>query len=1348
MNCHPGPYVRKSIIPLGISDAEAAEKLGVEKLSFCIFLNGKSPLSTELAICLEKVFGLSSEQLIEMQAAYDKQNSELSSEVNMISPSIPNFLTIKARQIENWADQHLEARSLLPVLLRKLVHSTGSGLTKVDFPGYDNSQRRGSDGFVQANDATPWITSGDSYWEFGTDKHPLVKAENDFKARLASIDSYTRKQSTYIFVTPRNWPAKNKWESEKNTTGEWKNVRVFDANDLEQWLEQSIPTQIWLSEQLNVSTNGYETLNQAWNRWANASHPHLTPSLFAPSIALYQETFKNWLEKTSDKPFVITADSHLEALAFLACLFNDVELRRYKDLSAVFTSPDALNSLISSAATFIPIVFSAAAERELFDVYHRIHCIVYRPRNVVDIVPDIKLDLLSHETFKEALISMGIDDSEVDRLAKESGRSPTILRRRLSKNTAISTPDWSRNDDWAKSLVPMVLIGAWHFTSMADQYVLSSISDQSYEKIEDNIARLLKLEDSPVWSVGRYRGVASKLDAIFSISHVMTVADLDRFFTVAESVLSEIDPAIELPEEKRWAASLYNKNKLYSNALRTGVCETLVILSVHGNHLFISRLGLNVEHRVITLIRKLLTPLTFEKLLSHNDDLPHYAEAAPEEFLNILETDLTSHNPILLTLLKPVDSSKFGVRPSRTGILWGLESLAWKPNNLWRVVAILAQLSRVEIKDNWANKPINSLYAIFRSWMPQTAASLEQRLKVLDIVIRRFPDIGWKICVEQIEPGPRLGSYNYKPIWRGDASGAGQLVKHKERYTFNRRALDLLIAWPAHNEETLGDLVKSLQGIPVEDQNKIWDQVDSWSNESTESAKAVLREYIRQYAFTLSSRRKLNEVARDRARQSYDLLQPENLITRYAWLFADQWVVESSDEIEDENFDFTSYERKINRLRRDAIKDIWNNYGFEGIKLLLKDSNAASVIGQYITPFFMEVQAQIKFIQQLLLLNEIYQVKADGCLRGFLLGLIDNQRIKLLQLAIEEMSINDYERLLLNAPFHKSTWSLLDDNEVLHTAYWKKVFPSWGQHTPDDYNEIVSCLFKVQRPHAAFFAVHMNYNHVDTSLLKRLLFDVGATLNVEPLGQFKLKSYHISKALSSLEGRLGVTVDEMAQLEFIFIEALCDSDHEIPNLERLVATTPLLYVQALMLRFKRRGEGEDPKELVFEDSEQRSLLASAAHRLLERISRIPGTNEKGEIDVGKLKTWLTEVRELCHFYGRTEVGDEYLGKLFSRAPEKEGMWPCKEVCEVMEEFSSSGIRTGFYMGIISSRGFVWRDKGGKQERELAAKYNGLAERLYFEYPFVGRVLEDIAEFYEDEAKLQDTEEDVSKRIDN
>lgn len=1345
---HPGPYVRETVIPAGMSVKEAAKRLGIGRPALSNFLNGNSALSPEMALRLEKAFGADRNQLLDMQAAYDQQKRRAGEKEVTVRAFVPNFLTIKARQIEDWAESQIDARSHLAVLLRKLVHSTGIELRQVDFPGYDNAQRSGSDGFVEAGGATPWIPKGTSYWEFGTSQEPATKAKGDYIARLTSVDPHERANSTFVFVTPRNWRGKNAWEKQRNRAGDWKAVRVFDASDLEQWLEQSVPAQIWLAEQLALPINGYETLERAWRRWASASEPHLTPEVFAPSIIASVDTFKGWLNKPSERPCVVAADSRDEALAFLACLFDDEELRQFKDLAAVFTAPETLKKLLASSVPFIPIVHSEGAERELADAHRRLHCVVYRPRNAVDTKADITLDLLGHEAFEKALTTMGVEKDDIDRLAMESGRSPTILRRRLSKNAAIRTPTWADDNDTAKILVPMALIGAWHAESGADREIVSYVADRKYERVEDEVARLLGIDDPPVWSAGQYRGVTSKIDALFAIARMVTAEDLKRFFDCAEYVLSESDPALELPEENRWAAVLYGKKREHSGALREGICETLVVLSVHGNNLFQDRLGIDIGGRVALLIRQLLTPLTLEKLLSHSRELPHYAEAAPSEFLNIIEADLLSDDPIVLGLLKPVDSGIIWASPLRTDLIWALECLAWKPENLSRVAVILAQLSRPKIDDNWMNKPDASLQAIFRSWMPQTAASVEQRVKVLEMLTRRYPDIGWEICLEQIKPGPRFGHYSYRPRWRSDASGAGQVVTWEERWDFTRNTLDCLIAWPSHDETTLGDLVESLHSMPEEDQTRVWALIDEWSRNAGETDKATLRERIRRVSFTRRGRRRNpGDAARDRAREAYDTLRPQDPVIRHAWLFADQWVQESLDEIEEEDFDYRKREQRIDGLRREAMIEIWTRHGFEGIKELLIGSGAPGTIGRYVASCVMEVELQIDFIQRCLSLDGDIQNKAELCLQGFLSAIEDDARAEVVQAVAEGLPVEERKRLYICAPFQKSTWRLLDGySEDFRSAYWEDVIPSWGRHSPTELTEMIDRLLEARRPRAAFQAVYMDFRNIETSRLKRLLRDV-ATVNAEPAGHLKLDRYYISEALNSLDGRASVTRDEMAQLELLYIEPLNDSKHGIPNLERQIAESPSLFVQAVALAYKRRDDGEDPPEWWLENPEQRVAVATAAHQLLNQIKRIPGTDARGTIDAAALADWIAEVRRLCREYGRGVIGDQLLGQLLANAPEGEnGIWPCEAVCEAMEAIASPEIGRGFQIGVYNSRGVHSRGEGGDQERELAAKYRGWAERLHFDYPYVGSVLEGIAASYERDARREDSEATITKRL--
>lgn len=1352
---HPGTYVRESIIPSDMSITSAAKRLGITRVALSNFLNGKSGLSATMAAALAKAFGADRKRLVEMQAAYDHQKRDDTERQVAVRAFVPSFLLIKARQIENWAESDISARTLLPVLLRKLVHSTSDDLLRVDFPGYDSGERKGMDGFVEAGSATPWVPLGRSYWEFGTNKNPAVKADKDYASRLKSIDRGEREDSTFVFVTPRRWTSKTDWGRDKGEAGDWKSVRAFDASDLEQWLEQSVPAQIWLAEQLQLPINGVETLDQVWLRWAHGSKPNLTPEVFAPAVAANRNKFKCWLDRPCDRPFVVAADSRLEALAFLACLFDDETLgASKKDLAAVFSSPTALKAVISSSVPFIPVVHSAYTERELADAYRTLHCITFRHRNSVEPVADIELNLLRDNDFHEALRAMGVDKSSIDRLARESGQSPTILRRRLSENPSIRRPEWASDDDAVKTLVAMSLIGVWHSDVEADQEIVSNLAGRSYGQVEREIRILLGFDDSPVWSAGRYRGVASKIDSLFAIARVVTGTDLERFFKAAEIVLSESDPALELPAEDRWAAAVYGKQRRHSDELRTGVCETLVLLSVHGNHLFQSQLGIKVEEMVTAFVRKLLTPLTTQKLLSHLRDLPYYAEAAPGAFLEMLEKDRAGDESVVVGLLKLTQADALGPRPLRIDILWALECLAWNPKYLARVSRILAWLSRWEPDDNWANKPEESLAAIFRSWMPQTAALLRQRLATLELLIKEFPEVAWKLCVDDIKPGPRFGASTYRPRWRNDASGAGQVVTNKEASESWQQVLDFLIDWFPHNQQTLGDLIELLDDLPEKYERRLWELIYEWSRKSDECAKAALRERIRQAVFTYHRGRNLESATRARALEAYDNLRSEDPVIRNCWLFENHWVQLSDEETEDKEIDDLKHDELVDKRRREAIDEIWSARGFGGIYELLSRSRASDQIGWYAASSESCTKARIDFIHRCLSVEGDLRDQADQCLQGYIRAFGRDSEVSVLRAAADGLSADELARLFACAPVQESIWRILDDyGEDVRAAYWKNVVPPLGPHPAGELTELIDNLLDARRPRAAFDVAQSSFKDVETSRLKRLLFDV-ATVNEKLAGAYPLQPYQVSKALDSLDGRAGVPPDFMAQLEFLFIGALDDRGrgdrgHGIPNLQAQLLGSPELFVRMVAFMYRRRDGREDPLEWTVEDPDRKQALAMAARQTLDSIKKMPGEDDNGKIHAERLTKWIVEVRQLFCKYGRVEIGDQVIGQMLARVPAGEDdTWPCDAVCHAMETIASLHIGTGFLVGVRNSRGMQMRGEGGRQERELAERYRAKAERLHFEYPNVGGVLEHIAKAYDQDADWWDAQSEKDKRLDH
>lgn len=90
---HPGRFVKSEIIePLGLSVTAAAEALEVTRPALSAFLNERASLSPDMALRIEKAFGVSMEVLMRMQNSYDiAQARKRAGEINVprFTPKTP-----------------------------------------------------------------------------------------------------------------------------------------------------------------------------------------------------------------------------------------------------------------------------------------------------------------------------------------------------------------------------------------------------------------------------------------------------------------------------------------------------------------------------------------------------------------------------------------------------------------------------------------------------------------------------------------------------------------------------------------------------------------------------------------------------------------------------------------------------------------------------------------------------------------------------------------------------------------------------------------------------------------------------------------------------------------------------------------------------------------------------------------------------------------------------------------------------------------------------------------------------------------------------------------------------------
>jgi len=69
---HPGDFIRTEILePAGLSVTAAADALQVSRPALSSLLNGKADLSGNMALRIEKAFGVKMDTLMRMQSAFD-----------------------------------------------------------------------------------------------------------------------------------------------------------------------------------------------------------------------------------------------------------------------------------------------------------------------------------------------------------------------------------------------------------------------------------------------------------------------------------------------------------------------------------------------------------------------------------------------------------------------------------------------------------------------------------------------------------------------------------------------------------------------------------------------------------------------------------------------------------------------------------------------------------------------------------------------------------------------------------------------------------------------------------------------------------------------------------------------------------------------------------------------------------------------------------------------------------------------------------------------------------------------------------------------------------------------------
>lgn len=1252
-----------------------------------------------------------------------------------------------ALDLESWAD-YLDARSQLPRLLRRLIHAT-TQVEHIAFAAGEGIQRPGWDGIVESSNGSAFVPAGRSVWECGVNRDIQRKATKDFAKRTKNPLGVQAAEATYLFVTPRKWLKKEAWCTKSKEVGIWHDVRVYDSSDLEAWLEIAPAVDAWFARLLGRRPAGVTDVNDYWDDLSAITSSSLKPELFLASREQEIKTLEDWL---LGPPSALAGEarSPTEVLDFLAAYtasLKEDESEKIASRVLIVSEVEAWQALASGKE---PLVLAAKPELEVeaemvaSAVRNGHHVLLCSTRFCNTKISKLPLPRCPRQKLEEALRVSGFEEKEASRRARESGGSLTVLKRHVARFPNTKHPAWSQSES-AVELAPLVLIGAWQDGMSGDRQIIEKVTGRRYKEVLKLATRWLHSEDSPLMRLLSQWSLMSREDAWVMLGRYVTEQQLDAFEEAAYLVLEEVDPQLELSRSEQIMAQLDGKNLSHSATLRKAFAESLALMGARPESLSEDPVG--GKNRAARIVRKLLEgDMSWKRWASLSNHLPILAEAAPEVFLAAVSSDVKSDNPQLASLFEDDGDPMFSAC-RHAGLLWALECTAWSPDYLLESSLLLACLDEQDQGNAWANRPFNSLVEIFLPWLPHTATSVEQRIKVLHRLTKQIPTVGWKLLLKLLPSLHGSSSPTYQPAWRDWAMESSRGVTNAEYWKQVEASAKRLLEMLGSDAQRWLEVIDELENFPKEQQTELLERLKSFnlSQIAAETQKNIcekLSEKARRHRAFPDARWVWPIEVIEQLELAANHFEPDDVVARNRWLFV-TWpqYVDETNGVDDR-------EKKVAEARQRALKEVFEEGGLPRIVALAKNSESPFAVGFELAKFSCEIDD--KDILPHFLESDSTSEKDFAC--GFVSGQFNQGGWSWVESQDnKQWSVETVVRFAVMLESDRRTWDWVESlgAEILQ-RYWQQASLRPYPKSREDVKYAVSHLLQAARPFTAIDLLAM-------ALHRKL--PVEAELIMETLKQAKeiteedLKekphnnlSYEIQELFRALQSQSDqCDLEELAKLEWAYLNLLDGHGASPETLYSMLQSEPKFFADVLKLIFRSEDAPEEEAPTPSEDKQNR---IANAYELLLHWKVVPGTSEDGTlVDEEQLLAWLREVRQLAKTSGHLKICDSRLGELFAHAPaEADGSWPCLPVRDAIDEIGTEEVERGFVIGILNKRGVYSKSPlaGGERERGLATRYKVYAEASRAEWPRVAAALRSVVRHYEEDAKREDARAEARK----
>jgi hypothetical protein len=1246
-----------------------------------------------------------------------------------------------ADQLHAFADREKAAEELLPRLIRRLVLASVPSAKQITFPTGKSINVGGWDGHVECSGAPPYIPVGISGWELSVRKDQKGKADEDYDERTTgatALPATERSQTTFIHWTMRKWSKRQDWSNEQRGKNDWKEVKAYDAGDLETWLINHLAVHLWVSKLIGVRPQaGAIDIISHWTDWSETAEPPLPAQVLTHG---YENQRQALLAALTEKKSVSVQWEKADlAIAFVAaCLSDstDPDIERLAARCVYVKNEEAYEELASEHKDLILVLGFTPAAVGL--ARKNGHTLVFAFGRDAETTANIVLTGRRPSDLYEAM--KGWEPSEEKRrtLAEKATRKFTSFYRSLVPAGTYQSPLWGSAEN-----VPLLIAGRWDGAYVGDRDVIERLSGKSFAQENERAIALTKTQDALLHQAGTLISIVDLEDAWSFLGRHATDLHLDTLGIAVKEVFSEVDPVYETGEREeadQLAMFSDRRGKLkYSMSLRQGIAETLCYPGASGEDVNPSGLR-NGETAARIAVRSLFESAdNWMKFCSLAPWFREFAEAGPDEFLAALERDLKSHPEKIRQIFRDDTDGFFGSSSPHTPMLWALELLAWSREYLVRSCLALARLSNIDPGGKLSNRPLASLRGILLSWHPGTLASVDHRLEALRAVVRSEPQAGWNLLVQLLPNNHDVAMPNagakyrpWGPLWQVPLTNG-------DVWTALDGITALAIEQAGTDSNRLAVLVESIGNLRAAGFDMLVQQLRTPSSAPQDRGGRVkLRETLRRVMAQHRAHRgadwSMGEERLSKLGEVLDAMPPESTSEKWEWAFSDHAIFELGP-----GDDFGAKQIELDKMQATAAKEIYDEDGLEGLLALAEKTNSPWIVGSALLRSGLEVD-----------LEEAGRRTFDSGRSAelFFLGLLEAKARRgaadeVRQLVTSEWALSltpEQQALLLRClPFDAQMLDDLKGSErEVQNAYWAK----FGRvdavrASPELVVPALRRLVELELYLPALDSLGFVLREADRrppAGLVATIIEGALNAQLDPRVWGGL-SHELGNILDFLDSSGEVEPVRVGRLELIF-SRLLTHNRKPKRLNRLVAEDPELFVLLLKSVYRPHNRSEDDPE----DQEESVVPPMVAYEVLKGLTVLPGQDESGAFDDEELRAWVLKGREFANEVDRLEAFDETLGEWFSHSPiGSDGIPPHESVREIFQLLESDEFERGFDMGVSNSRGVVMKDpeEGGEQERELGMKYADYAERLAVRWHRVSRAMRSISDSYYDHAKRED-----------